>query len=82
MPVVTIQVTREGTSPGADRTTSEQKAAIYKGVSDLLVEVMGKHRDDTIVVFQEIEFENLGQGGVPVPEYRSRRAQRSSETIS
>jgi 4-oxalocrotonate tautomerase len=36
MPIVNILVTREGTSPGAVRTTDEQKAAVYKGIADLL----------------------------------------------
>ena len=33
MPVVTIQVTREGTTPGADSVTAEEKAALISGVS-------------------------------------------------
>jgi 4-oxalocrotonate tautomerase len=44
MPIVNILVTREGTSPGANRTTAEQKNAIYKGIADLLFDVMGKPR--------------------------------------
>jgi 4-oxalocrotonate tautomerase len=35
MPIVTIQITREG-------TTSEQKAALIKGATDLLVDVLNK----------------------------------------
>jgi 4-oxalocrotonate tautomerase len=70
MPIVTIQVTREGTSPGADRTTPEQKAALYKGVSDLLFDVLGKHPDDTFVIFQEVELEDWGRSGLSVPAYR------------
>ena len=41
MPIVTIQVSREGTAPGADRTTAEQKALLFKGVSELLRDVLG-----------------------------------------
>jgi 4-oxalocrotonate tautomerase len=33
MPIVTIQVTREGTTPGAASVTSEQKAALIKGAN-------------------------------------------------
>lgn len=51
MPIVTVQVSREGTVAGADRTTPAQKAAIYKGVSDLLQKVPGKDPDDTFVIF-------------------------------
>ena len=72
MPIVTVQVTREGTVPGADRTTPAQKAAIHKGIADLLHAVMGKHPDDTFVVFQEVELEDFGRGGLTVPEYRKR----------
>ena len=73
MPVVTIQVTREGTAPGADRTTPEQKARIFKGVADLMQDVLGKHPDDTWVVFEEVEMENWGRGGLSVPDYRVAR---------
>ncbi|UPG94550.1 tautomerase family protein [Luteibacter aegosomatissinici] len=75
MPIVTIQVTREGTLPGAERTTREQKEALHKGVCDLLFEVLGKHPDDTFVVFQEIELEDWGRGSSSVIEYRKRKAQ-------
>jgi 4-oxalocrotonate tautomerase len=76
MPIVTIQVTREGTSAGADRTTPEQKGALYKGVSDLLQEVLGKDPADTFVIFQEVELEDWGRNGLSVPAYR-RAASRS-----
>lgn len=72
MPIVTVQVSREGTVAGADRTTPAQKAAIYKGVSDLLQKVPGKDPDDTFVIFQEVELEDWGRGGLPVPAYRQR----------
>jgi 4-oxalocrotonate tautomerase len=73
MPIVNILVTREGTSAGADRTTAEQKAAIYKGVADLLFDVMGKPREDTVVLFAEHEMEDIGQGGLPVAAHRAQR---------
>lgn len=80
MPIVTILVTREGTIPGADRTTSEQKAAIYKGVTDLLFEVMGKHPDETSVIFREVELDDLGCGGLPLAKYRNQRARETNQT--
>jgi len=73
MPIVTIQVTREGTVPGADRTTPEQKAALHKGVADLLRDVLGKHPDDTFVIFQEVALDDWGRGGLTTPEWRDRR---------
>jgi 4-oxalocrotonate tautomerase len=70
MPIVTIQVTREGTAPGADRTTTAQKEALYKGVSDLLQNVLGKDPADTFIIFQEVELEDWGRKGLSVPAYR------------
>ncbi|RDJ23133.1 4-oxalocrotonate tautomerase family protein [Bosea caraganae] len=74
MPYVNIKVTREGTAPGATSTTPGQKAALIKGVSDLLFEVLGKPHDSTFVVIDEVEMESWGVGGVTVPEYRRRSA--------
>lgn len=79
MPIVTVQVTREGTSPGADRTTVEQKLAIHKGVADLLFDVLGKHREDTYVIFQEVEVDDWGRNGLSVPEFRKDRAARAQD---
>lgn len=70
MPYVNIKVTREGTAPGASATTPEQKKALIKGVSELLLEVMGKPLNSTFVVIDEVELENWGVGGVTTPEYR------------
>jgi 4-oxalocrotonate tautomerase len=70
MPYVNIKVTREGTAPGASATTPEQKAALIKGVSDLLFEILGKPPNATFVVIDEVEMENWGVGGLPVQDYR------------
>lgn len=74
MPIVTIQVTREGTVPGATRTTPEQKAALIEGASRLLLEVLGKPMDSTFVIIQEVELDDWGWHGLPVSELRRRRA--------
>jgi 4-oxalocrotonate tautomerase len=74
MPIVNILVTREGTTPGADRTTADQKAAVYKGIADLLFNVMGKPREDTTVIFHEHDIEDISQGGLPLSAYRRQRA--------
>jgi 4-oxalocrotonate tautomerase len=66
MPFVSIQLTREGTEPGIDHVTAEQKAAIYKGVSQVLFDVLKKPPEWTWVVFQEVEMENWGWGGMPL----------------
>jgi 4-oxalocrotonate tautomerase len=74
MPIVTIQVTREGTNPGADSVTAEEKAQLIKGVSHLLLDVLNKPLEATFVVIEEVETENWGWGGLPVEEYRRQRS--------
>jgi 4-oxalocrotonate tautomerase len=74
MPIVTIQVTREGTKPGANSVTAEEKAQLIKGVSQLLLDVLNKPLEATFVVIEEVETENWGWGGLPVREYRRQQA--------
>jgi 4-oxalocrotonate tautomerase len=74
MPIVTIQVTREGTKPGANAATAEEKAALIKGVSEVLLNVLNKPLDSTFVVIEEVETDNWGWGGLPVLEFRKRRS--------
>lgn len=76
MPIVNIQVTREGTAPDRTSVTAEEKAKLIAGVSQLLLDVLNKPLDSTFVVIEEVELENWGWGGLPVPEFRRRRAQR------
>ena len=71
MPIVTIQITREGVTP-------EQKAALIKGATDLMVDVLNKPPGLTFVIIEEVDLENWGVGGVPTPEYRRRMAEKSS----
>lgn len=74
MPIVTIQVTREGSGPGRNSITAEEKARLIAGASQLLLDVLNKPLDATFVVIEEVELDNWGWGGLPVPEYRRRRA--------
>ncbi|SCB50440.1 4-oxalocrotonate tautomerase [Bradyrhizobium yuanmingense] len=74
MPIVTIQVTREGTAPVAASLTAEEKAALIKGSSELLRDVLGKPLESTFVVIEEVDTDNWGWGGVPVQEFRRHRA--------
>lgn len=71
MPIVNIQITREG-------TTAEQKAALIKGATDLLVNVLNKSPASTVVVIQEVELEDWGLGGLPVAEYRKQASVKSA----
>lgn len=70
MPIVTIQVTREGVTP-------EQKAALIRGATDLLAEVLNKPPASTFVLIEEVELDNWGVGGLPVKEYRKQAASRT-----
>ncbi len=74
MPFVTIKLTREGTVPGADRTTPGQKAQIYEGITALFEDVLGKHPQDTWIVFQEVDLDDWGRGGLSVPHYRQNQS--------
>jgi 4-oxalocrotonate tautomerase len=77
MPIVTIQVTREGTKPGASSVTAEEKAALIKGASELLLDILKKPLDATFVIIEEVEMDNWGFGGLPVAEFRRQRSAKS-----
>ncbi|MHC8494556.1 tautomerase family protein [Thalassospira sp. SM2505] len=81
MPIVTVQVTREGTQPGSDKVTAEEKAAIIQGVSEVLRDVLNKPLESTYVIIEEVDLENWGWGGMPTQHYRQLLAQRKSSTI-
>nr|WP_298682521.1 4-oxalocrotonate tautomerase family protein [uncultured Dongia sp.] len=70
MPYVNIKITREG------GTTRAQKAAIIKGVSQLLLDVLNKPLAATFVVIDEVELEDWGVGGLPVEDYRKQQAEK------
>lgn len=67
MPYVNIKVTREG-------VTTDQKAALISGVTDLLVRVLDKSPTTTFVVIDEVALEDWGVGGLPVEQYRRKAA--------
>jgi len=69
-PVVTIQVTREGTGPGTAAVTRGEKAALIKGASQLRLDVLQKPLDATFMIIEEVEKENWGWGGLPVEAFR------------
>jgi 4-oxalocrotonate tautomerase len=68
MPVVTIQVTREGAVPGASSVTAEEKAVFIKGASQLLLDVLNKPLDATYVIIEEVDRSNWGWDGLPTLE--------------
>ncbi len=65
MPYVNIKVTKKG-------VTSDQKAELIKGVTDLLAKVLGKNPATTVVVIDEVDTENWGIGGESVTMRRQR----------
>jgi len=65
MPFVNIKITREG-------ATSEQKAELIKGVTDLLVRVLNKNPRTTVVLIEEVETDNWGIGGETVTAIRKK----------
>ncbi|NPT54702.1 tautomerase family protein [Paraburkholderia elongata] len=73
MPIVTIQITREGNKPGTTSVTAEEKAQLIEGVSHLLLDVLNKPLDATFVVIEEVDTENWGWGGLPLDAYRRQR---------
>ncbi|CAA6823070.1 MAG: 4-oxalocrotonate tautomerase (EC [uncultured Thiotrichaceae bacterium] len=65
MPYVNIKVTNEG-------VTSEQKAELIAGVTDLLEKVLNKNPATTFVVIDEVETDNWGIAGEQVTLLRER----------
>ncbi len=78
MPIVTIDVTREGNSPGENAPTPAEKAALIRGVSEVLRDVLNKPLESTYVIINEVELDNWGWGGMPTQEYRRLLAQRAA----
>jgi 4-oxalocrotonate tautomerase len=76
MPYVNIKVTREGTTPDRQSVTPEEKAALIKGVSELLLKVLNKPLERTFVIIEEVEMEDWGVGGLPVAAWRQQATKR------
>lgn len=66
MPYINIQVTRDG-------VTAEQKQALIRGATDLVVRVLDKDPEHTLVVIDEIDTDNWGLGGESVTRRRQRK---------
>ena len=65
MPYVNIKITKEG-------ATKEQKEILIAGVTQLLVDTLGKNPATTVVVIDEVEIDNWGIGGQQVSELRKK----------
>ena len=66
MPYVNIRITKENVTP-------EQKAQLIKGATQLLVDVLGKNPNTTVVVIDEVDTDNWGIGGESVTVRRSKQ---------
>jgi 4-oxalocrotonate tautomerase len=66
MPYVNIRMVRE-------KATSQQKAALIRGVTNLLHDIMKKNPATTVVVIDEVEADNWGLGGESVSLRKKRR---------
>ncbi len=67
MPYVNIRITRE-----QEPVTAEQKAALIKGVTDLLVDVINRGPATTVVVIDEVDTDNYGVGGETITVKRKK----------
>ncbi len=65
MPYVNVKITREGATP-------ERKAEVIRRMTQVLVDVLGKNPETTVVVIDEVDTDNWGIGGIPVTERRRR----------
>jgi 4-oxalocrotonate tautomerase len=56
MPYVHVRITPDG-------ATRERKERVIRGITDLLVQEMGKKPDETFVIIEEVATDNWGIGG-------------------
>ena len=67
MPFVKICVTKENDEP-----TKEQKELLINGVTNLINEVLGKNKNSTVVIIEEINTDNYGLGGKSITNLRKK----------
>lgn len=67
MPIVTVQITREG-------TTAKQKPDLIRGMTEVLSRVRNKSPALTHVLIQKVDTDSWGVGGLPGRKYRQHLA--------
>ena len=72
MPYINVKITNEN-------VTKEQKQAIIKGCTQLMVDVLDKNPDTTIVVIDEVDTDNWGIGFEQVTELRKQASTLPAE---
>ncbi|MDR3556888.1 MAG: 4-oxalocrotonate tautomerase family protein [Syntrophobacteraceae bacterium] len=60
MPFVNVKIAKTAGAPGA---TADQKAKIIKGVTQVLVDALGKDPETVLVAIEEMDSDNWGKGG-------------------
>lgn len=65
MPLINIKIAK-------DNVSAEKKAALIKGATQLLVDVLGKNPATTVVIIEEVDTDNWGIGGESVTERRKK----------
>lgn len=65
MPYVNIKITDEQVTP-------EQKAQLIQGATQLLVDVLGKNPNTTVVIIDEVHTDNWGIAGESVTVRRKK----------
>ncbi|MCE2922723.1 MAG: tautomerase family protein [Alphaproteobacteria bacterium] len=73
MPLVTITLAKREPA-----TSPEKKAELIAGVTDLLVATLGKRAEDVVVLIEELDPDDWGQGGITATDLRRRRATNSN----
>ncbi|MCF6410280.1 2-hydroxymuconate tautomerase family protein [Pseudalkalibacillus salsuginis] len=64
-PYVNIKITKEDITP-------EKKAQLIKGATQLLVDVLGKNPNTTVVVIDEVDTDNWGIAGETITVRRKK----------
>lgn len=65
MPYINIKITDEN-------VTNEQKQALIKGITQLMVDVLNKNPETTFIVIDEVNLDNWGIGYDQVTEIRKK----------
>jgi 4-oxalocrotonate tautomerase len=74
MPLVTITLAKR-----APATSSTKKAELIARITELLVETLDKRTEDVVVLIEELDPDNWGQGGITASEIRRRRVTTMAE---
>ncbi|PCI07864.1 MAG: 4-oxalocrotonate tautomerase [Gammaproteobacteria bacterium] len=72
MPYINVKITDEG-------VTNEQKQAIIKGCTQLMIDVLNKNPATTFVVIDEVNTDNWGIGFDQVTELRRKALKSPAE---